>query len=374
MALIRGQITNSGYVYDGLGRNTLIAAVDAPVASAGAISLNYKINDQVSFISQGSSTTSYMYDALGRRVSEPSSGVVSSSHYSDGSDNPAWVTQTGGVGDVSEIYTASLGSGLRVFTKEVSGLVSASVQLSDVRGNTVTSFDLGSKTVSGWSTFDAFGNAEGVVSKSGFLGYGAYGQRQRATTASGLMLMGVRVYNPVTNQFSSVDAVSGGNETPYGYPNYPVNKNDFSGLWGLWDTVDVVLTIAVFVVPALAIVKVASIAFRAAVLLAKVTKASRVIGSSQELTATRNVSNLAGRLWTRSSKKLNYFGDRDKSAFQLRGNTSVSSRQYRSPVQKQYSREELRGKYSNYEARPKSGGRWETNIHVREIPGTFWRP
>jgi RHS repeat-associated protein len=54
---------------------------------------------------------------------------------------------------------------------------------------------------------------------------------QRATTASGLMLMGVRVYNPVTNQFSSVDAVSGGNESPYGYPNDPVNKNDFSGLF-----------------------------------------------------------------------------------------------------------------------------------------------
>jgi hypothetical protein len=44
------------------------------------------------------------------------------------------------------------------------------------------------------------------------------------------MLMGVRVYNPVTNQFTSVDAVSGGNESPYGYPNDPVNKNDFSGL------------------------------------------------------------------------------------------------------------------------------------------------
>ena len=176
-----------------------------------------------------------MIDALGRRVSESSSGVVSSSHYSDGSDNPAWVTQTGGVDVVSEIYTASLGSGLRVFTKEVSGLVSASVQLSDVRGNTVTGFDLGSKTVSGWSSFDAFGNAEGVVSKSGLLGYGAYGQMQRATTSSGLMLMGVRVYNPVTNQFSSVDAVSGGNESPYGYPNYPVNKNDFSGLLGWFE-------------------------------------------------------------------------------------------------------------------------------------------
>jgi RHS repeat-associated protein len=168
-------------------------------------------------------------------------GVVSVSHYSDGSDNPGWVTQTGGPDVVSELYTASLGSGLGVFTKVVSGLASASVQLVDVRGNTVTSFDVGSKTVSGWGCFDAFGNPETQVDRSGLLGYGAYGQMQRSTSSSGLLLMGVRVYNPVTNQFTSVDAVVGGNETPYGYPNDPVNKNDFSGLWmSVNDTIDLV--------------------------------------------------------------------------------------------------------------------------------------
>ena len=45
--------------------------------------------------------------------------------------------------------------------------------------------------------------------------------------------MGARVYNPVTNQFTSPDPVTGGNETSYTYPNDPINKNDFTGALGL---------------------------------------------------------------------------------------------------------------------------------------------
>ena len=46
--------------------------------------------------------------------------------------------------------------------------------------------------------------------------------------------MVARVYNPVTNQFTSPDPVKGGNENRYTYPNDPVNKADFSGQvsWG----------------------------------------------------------------------------------------------------------------------------------------------
>jgi hypothetical protein len=42
--------------------------------------------------------------------------------------------------------------------------------------------------------------------------------------------MGARLYNPVTNQFTSPDPVTGGNETTYTYPNDPINKNDITGL------------------------------------------------------------------------------------------------------------------------------------------------
>jgi hypothetical protein len=47
--------------------------------------------------------------------------------------------------------------------------------------------------------------------------------------------MGARVYNPLTNQFTSPDPVTGGNETSYTYPNDPINKTDFDGLSVLSD-------------------------------------------------------------------------------------------------------------------------------------------
>jgi hypothetical protein len=50
--------------------------------------------------------------------------------------------------------------------------------------------------------------------------------------------MGARLYNPITNQFTSPDPITGGNETTYTYPNDPINKNDFTGFfqinfWGM---------------------------------------------------------------------------------------------------------------------------------------------
>jgi hypothetical protein len=49
-----------------------------------------------------------------------------------------------------------------------------------------------------------------------------------------------------------VDAVSGGNESPYGYPNDPVNKNDFSGLWGIADFVVSLFSNAIIAIMCLA--------------------------------------------------------------------------------------------------------------------------
>jgi RHS repeat-associated protein len=51
--------------------------------------------------------------------------------------------------------------------------------------------------------------------------------------ATGLMLMGVRLYNPNTGLFTSVDPVPGGNTTAYTYPQDPINKFDLDGkAWG----------------------------------------------------------------------------------------------------------------------------------------------
>jgi RHS repeat-associated protein len=223
------QLTTSGYVYDALGRNTFIPAVDAPANNTG-ISLSYSLVDQVTGITQNGSTTSFTYDALGRRVNETAGGLTTVRHYSDSSDNPEWTTQLSGANLTTEIYTGSLGAGLAVITTFKGTARTSSMQLTDIRGHTVTTLDLDSNSVGAWSVYDSFGNPQTSQTNTNLINYSSYGQQERATNPTGLILMGARVYNPETNQFTSKDPIKGGNENSYTYPNDPVNGNDFSGL------------------------------------------------------------------------------------------------------------------------------------------------
>ena len=223
------QLTSPGYVYDALGRNTLIPAADAPANNA-AITLAYNLVDQVTGITQSGSTTSFTYDALGRRVNETAGGLTTVRHYGDSSDNPEWTTQVSGSNLTTDVYTGSLGSGLAVTTTFKGTVATASMQLTNLRGHVVTTLDLDSNSVSGWCVYDSFGNPQTSQTNDNLINYSSYGQQERATNTTGLILMGARVYNPETNQFTSKDPIKGGNENSYTYPNDPINGSDFSGL------------------------------------------------------------------------------------------------------------------------------------------------
>ena len=222
------QLTNTGYVYDGLGRNTSIPLVDSP-NSVGVIGLSYKVNDQVASITQSGVSTVYGFDADGRRVTETSGGSVLTKHYTASSDNPAWSSNNAGVID---FYVNSLGTGLNGTVHVDNGVKTVSLDVNDLRGNTVTRINLDTATTDSWVSFDEYGNRD-TASTGKLVTYDAYGQYERATTSQGLILMGARVYNPVTNQFTSPDPITGGNETTYTYPNDPINKTDFTGLLAL---------------------------------------------------------------------------------------------------------------------------------------------
>jgi RHS repeat-associated protein len=192
--------------------------------------LAYNLVDQVTGITQSGSTTSFTYDALGRRVNETVGSLTTVRHYSDSSDNPEWTTQLSGANLTTEIYTGSLGAGLAVTTTFKGTVRTSSMQLTDIRGHTVTTLDLDSNSVGGWSVYDSFGNPQTSQTNTNLINYSSYSQQERATNTTGLILMGARVYNPKTNQFTSKDPIKGGNENSYTYPNDPINAFDFSGL------------------------------------------------------------------------------------------------------------------------------------------------
>jgi YD repeat-containing protein len=132
------QLTNTGYAYDALGRNTYIPSVDAP-NSNGGISLAYNLVDQVTAITQGT-TTSFSYDSLGRRVNETNGGLTTVRHYADSSDNPEWTSQLDGTLLTTEIYAGSIGAGLGVTTNIKGTTKTQTMQLTDLKGHTVHRF------------------------------------------------------------------------------------------------------------------------------------------------------------------------------------------------------------------------------------------
>jgi RHS repeat-associated protein len=93
----------------------------------------------------------------------------------------------------------------------------------------------------GWADYDEYGNVR-TAPQPAPVNYGWVGAKGRATSGAGLLLMGVRVYNPVTGIFTTPDPVPGGGANNYTYPTDPVNSFDLSGAlsgrawWGTCNT------------------------------------------------------------------------------------------------------------------------------------------
>lgn len=230
------------YVYDSFGRITVLPAVDTPTPAAGDIALEYFDTDAPRSISQGTRTISYTLDVSGRPLVETStsSGVVSSTvtrHYVGSSDSPAQVVAVTPQGTTTTRYTAGLGSGLGAVVNDDGSI---RLTVANPQGDVVTAIPLpaggaSADAISGWESFDEYGNIQSAAASSpvdtGVVDYGWLGAHERAADQSGLVLMGARLYNPVTARFLSPDPVSGGNENAYNYPNDPVNKSDTNGLY-----------------------------------------------------------------------------------------------------------------------------------------------
>jgi len=221
-----------GYVYDGLGRQTVIPGIDT-VTGSGDLSIAYYDNDLVASTSQNVATSTFTLDPAGRRLNQTltvSGGQTQLvRHYTDESDNPGWVTTTTNESSSVTRYVSSIGGDLAASMTDgvlvlniVDPLGNVATTLTS-EGDTLTPGELGQ--------WDEYGNrltAHSAV--SGPLTYGWLGGKERAVDdTTGLVLMGSRLYNPVTGLFTSVDPVPGGNTTEYGYPQDPINTMDLDG-------------------------------------------------------------------------------------------------------------------------------------------------
>lgn len=228
-----------GYSYDALGRNTTIPAANTPNgAAAGNLTIGYYDNDAVHTLTQNGTTSTYSLDIAGRRnttTTGPTGGNTTGTlalHYDDLSDNPAWTqTTTGGTTTLTRYLQGLDGSLGATITGNA-----VQLSLANPHGDIITTVTVPTTgpatTINAWSDYTEYGTLDtpaAATAVGGTIGYTWLGANQRGTDFTGLTLMGARLYNNTTGQFTSLDPQYGGNDTAYNYPTDPVNSEDLDG-------------------------------------------------------------------------------------------------------------------------------------------------
>jgi RHS repeat-associated protein len=213
-------------MYDALGRTLAQPADDSAVMGGGAAQMTYHVNDMVRSITQGNRTSTYELDVIPTRIgswNDSATGVTKRNHYSGDSDSPVWVDEGNSV--VSRPIAGLAGNAGAWHS--VNGVTWSIVNL---RGDLVAGVDEAGSGLTYTSEQTEFGQLRNDADV-GVRRYGWLGDDQRASdNPAGLVLMGVRLYNPATGRFLQVDPVYGGscNDYDYGCAD-PVNNADASG-------------------------------------------------------------------------------------------------------------------------------------------------
>ncbi|MEU0092051.1 DNRLRE domain-containing protein [Kribbella sp. NPDC006257] len=228
------RVNTAGYVYDALGRTTTLPAVDTGAPAAGNLTATYHADDLVDTITQGGRTTDYAIDVAGERVrswTDNSTGelVTNVNHYDEDGDSPAWTQE--GTGRFTRVVAGL--AGMTAIVDSDSGV--PDWQVADLSGDVVATIHSGEEGLSSTSQSDEYGQL-GDSEAVGKQRYGWLGTQQRAADApSGIVLMGVRLYNPTTGRFLQVDPVPGAGCNAYEYTCAdPVDKVDLDGKWPCW--------------------------------------------------------------------------------------------------------------------------------------------
>ena len=224
------RVNTTGYVYDALGRTTGVPATDSANAAAGAVSIMYHVSDVVDTVTQGSHTVDYDLDVRGERVRSwtdnlRGTAVRSVHHYDGDGDSPSWTQED------ADHHTRTVVGLSGMAGAYSSASTSIDWKLTNLHGDIVATVRDGEAGLSGTSETTEFGVARDAGDTER---YGWLGGNQRATdAASGIILMGVRLYNTVTGRFLQVDPVYGGNANAYDYcSGDPINHFDLDGRYG----------------------------------------------------------------------------------------------------------------------------------------------
>ncbi|WP_086169149.1 DNRLRE domain-containing protein [Streptomyces pharetrae] len=224
------RLVDAGHTYDAFGRTTAL-----PGSTVG-----YYANDLVHQQTSNGKRQTWQLDAALRFRSwkvETGGGTTWTqtesklNHYDGDSDNPRWIVEDTATGDLTRNVESA--SGDLAATTGKAG--SVTLQLTTIHGDVALQLPLDASRAPVALDADEYGNPR---SGQPATRYNWLGAKQRSTeTPTGLVLMGVRLYNAKTGRFLSLDPVYGGGANAYGYPADPVNQYDLDGkrwTWKFW--------------------------------------------------------------------------------------------------------------------------------------------
>ncbi|MVO84023.1 DNRLRE domain-containing protein [Streptomyces sp. p1417] len=220
------RITDTGHAYDAFGRTT---------TAPGNGTLGYYANDLVHRQSADGKRQTWNLDAALRFRSwtvEAGSGTTWTkeqskvNHYDSDGDNPRWIVEDTASGALTRMVDSA--SGDLAATTDKSG--NTVLQLTTVHGDVALQLPLDKGKAPVALDSDEYGNPRAGQQAARYSWLG--GKQRSAETLTGLTLMGVRLYNPATGRFLSVDPVYGGGNNAYEYVGGdPVNRFDLDGKW-----------------------------------------------------------------------------------------------------------------------------------------------
>ncbi|MEU9984720.1 RHS repeat-associated core domain-containing protein [Streptomyces sp. NPDC050856] len=220
------RLVDAGHTYDAFGRTT---------AAPNSDSIAYYANDLAYQQTADGKRQTWQLDAAHRFRSwkvETGSGTSWTqtasklNHYDGDGDKPRWIIEDTGTGALTRNVESASGD-LVATTAKTGGTV---LQMTTIHGDVALQLPLTAGQPPVVLDSDEYGNprAGQPATRYNWLG----GKQRSAETLTGLTLMGVRLYSPVTGRFLSLDPVYGGSANAYDYVNAdPLNSFDLDGKW-----------------------------------------------------------------------------------------------------------------------------------------------